>query len=58
MNTDEILKIAYDTMTKPIDEIDLSMYSQSEQIQIQKAMYRIQARIDAMIDEALIERRG
>lgn len=58
MNTDEILKIAYDTMTKPIDEIDLSMYSKEDQELINQAICSIEIRVDAMIEENFLEKRG
>ena len=58
MNTEEIKKIALDTMTKPIDEIDLSMYSKEDQELINQAICSIEIRVDAMIEENFLEKRG
>ena len=58
MDAQTALKIAYDNFTKPIDEIDLSQYSIEEKELIQKATYSIEKRVDALIEENLLERRG
>lgn len=58
MKSEEILKIARETLTKPIDEVDLSMYSKEEQEAINEAICYLEIKIDAMIEENFLEKRG
>lgn len=58
MDAQTALKIAYENYTKPIDEIDLSMYSDEEINLIKMATCEIEKRVDALIEENLLGRRG
>lgn len=58
MEAEEALNIAYNNMTKPIEEIDLSGYSDEEINLIKMATCEIEKRVDALIEEHFLEKRG